>query len=104
MPSAAVGTVSARSLIESVRKLLFPLKGHFVFGKAVDLVMTDRLLEVEVPSMEEGGPKRIYVPYDKLVIAVGSVSATHGVPGLEHCFQLKTIDDAQKIRRRVVGE
>jgi len=42
--------------------------------------------------------------YDKLVIAVGSTSSTHGVPGLEHCFQLKTISDAQSIRRRIVGQ
>lgn len=41
--------------------------------------------------------------YDKLVIAVGSTSSTHGVPGLENCFQLKTISDAQVIRRRVMG-
>jgi NADH dehydrogenase FAD-containing subunit len=41
--------------------------------------------------------------YDKLVIAVGSVSSTHGVPGLEHCFQLKTVGDAQAIRRRILG-
>ena len=40
---------------------------------------------------------------DKLVIAVGSSSSTHGVPGLENCFQLKTISDAQAIRRRVMG-
>lgn len=42
--------------------------------------------------------------YDKLVIAVGSVSSTHGVPGLENCFQLKSVADALKIRRRIVGE
>jgi NADH dehydrogenase len=42
--------------------------------------------------------------YDKLVIAVGSVSADHGVPGLENCFQLKTIEDAKNIRRRIIGE
>lgn len=41
--------------------------------------------------------------YDKLVIAVGSVSAQHGVPGLENCFQLKTIRDAQGMRRRIFG-
>lgn len=40
--------------------------------------------------------------YDKLVVAVGSTSSTHGVPGLENCFQLKTIGDAQAIRRRVM--
>ena len=41
--------------------------------------------------------------YDKLVIACGSTSATHGVPGLDNCFQLKTISDAQKIRKRIIG-
>ena len=41
--------------------------------------------------------------YDKLIIAVGSVASTHCVPGLEHCFQLKTISDAQAIRRRIMG-
>ena len=104
LPSAAVGTVSVRSLVESVRSLLYPLGGHFVLGRAVDVVMSERLLEVEVDSAEPGKKKRIYIPYDKLIIACGSVSATHGVKGLERCFQLKTIDDAQQIRRRIIGK
>jgi NADH dehydrogenase FAD-containing subunit len=41
--------------------------------------------------------------YDKLIVAVGSTSSTHGVSGLENCFQLKTIADAQSIRRRIMG-
>ena len=41
--------------------------------------------------------------YDKLVIAVGSTSATHGVKGLENCYQLKSIGDAQRIRQRIIG-
>ncbi len=41
--------------------------------------------------------------YDKLIIAVGSTSTTHGVTGLEHSFQLKTVADAQAIRRRISG-
>jgi hypothetical protein len=46
----------------------------------------------------------ILFSYDKLVIACGSSTNTHGVPGLEHCFQLKTIRDAQDVRRRIMGE
>jgi NAD(P)H-nitrite reductase large subunit len=42
--------------------------------------------------------------YDKLIIACGSTTNTHGVPGLEDCFQLKTIRDAQNIRRRIMGK
>jgi hypothetical protein len=48
-------------------------------------------------------PFRLHDPkYDKLVIACGSVNSTHGVPGLENCFQLKTVQDAQAIRRRIM--
>lgn len=101
LPSAAVGTVQVRSLVEPIRKVIARLRGHFISGKAVDLVMGERLLEVETIS-SNGEKKHIYVPYDKIVIACGSVSSTHGVPGLEHCFQLKTISDAQGIRRRIM--
>ena len=69
--------------------------------QAVDLVMSERLLEVETMSIN-GSKEHIYVPYDKLIIAVGSTAATHGVPGLENCYQLKTIGDAQKIRQRII--
>ncbi|KAG6844138.1 hypothetical protein H0H87_009525 [Tephrocybe sp. NHM501043] len=101
LPSAAVGTVQVRSLIEPIRKIIARLRGHYVQGKAVDLCMKERLLEVETMTAD-GQHSRVYVPYDKLVIAVGSTSSTHGVPGLENCFQLKTIADAQAIRRRIM--
>ncbi|THH10485.1 hypothetical protein EW146_g8361 [Bondarzewia mesenterica] len=103
LPSAAVGTVSVRSLIEPIRKILARLHGHFINARAVDIVMSERLLEIQTTN-PQGEVKNIYVPYDKLVIAVGSVSSTHGVPGIEHCFQLKTVSDAQAIRRRILGK
>ncbi|CAE6427992.1 unnamed protein product [Rhizoctonia solani] len=99
LPSAAVGTVQVRSLIEPLRKLVARVQGHFICAKAVDVVFSEKLLEVETPG--ENGSSRMYIPYDKLIIAVGSVSAQHGVPGLENCFQLKNIRDAQAIRRRI---
>ncbi|EKM82475.1 NDI, mitochondrial NADH dehydrogenase, catalyzes the oxidation of cytosolic [Agaricus bisporus var. burnettii JB137-S8] len=100
LPSAAVGTVQVRSLIEPIRKIIARLRGHFIQGKASDVVINDQLLEVQIVT--DGRHEHIYVPYDKLVVAVGSTSSTHGVPGLENCYQLKTISDAQAIRRRVM--
>ena len=95
-------------------------------GSAVDLDMSERLVEVEVPSDQGTGTMRCYVPCkfirrfairsrnelgvvadlidDKLVIGCGSTSNDHGVKGLQHCFQLKTVPDAQAIRRRVMSE
>lgn len=59
--AAAVGTVQVRSLIEPLRKIIARLEGHFISGKAVDLVMSERLLEVEI-SGPDGSKKSIYVP------------------------------------------
>ncbi|KZT71386.1 mitochondrial NADH dehydrogenase [Daedalea quercina L-15889] len=101
LPSAAVGTVQVRSLVEPLRKIIARLRGHLLNARAVDLVMSERLLEVET-ACTNGHPQRIYVPYDKLVIAVGSTSSTHGVKGLEHCFQLKTVTDARMMRQRIL--
>ncbi|ADV23606.1 NADH dehydrogenase [Cryptococcus gattii Ru294] len=102
LPSACVGTVEPRSLVEPLRKLVARVRGHYLMGAAVDLDMTERLVEVEVPKEDGQGTMRCYVPYDKLVIAVGSTTNNHGVKGLEHCYQLKTVPDAQAIRRKVM--
>ncbi|KAJ7583007.1 pyridine nucleotide-disulfide oxidoreductase-domain-containing protein [Mycena floridula] len=101
LPSAAVGTVQVRTLIEPIRKIIARLRGHFVQAKAVDIVFGQNLVEVQTIA-PTGEPSNFYLPYDKLIVAVGSSSNTHGVPGLEHCFQLKTIADAQAIRRRIM--
>lgn len=121
LPSACVGTVEARSLVEPLRKLIARVRGHYVMGSAVDLDMSERLLEIEVPSDQGEGTTRAYLPCelvhyshtyrllivgidDKLIIACGSTSNDHGVKGLEHCFQLKTVPDAQAVRRRIMSE
>ncbi|WVR09457.1 hypothetical protein IAU60_006524 [Kwoniella sp. DSM 27419] len=104
LPSACVGTVEPRSLVEPLRKLVARVRGHYLMGAATDLDMSERLVEVEVPKDgEEGKTMRCYVPYDKLIIAVGSTTNNHGVKGLEHCYQLKTVPDAQAIRRKVMS-
>ncbi|KAM0750316.1 nucleotide-binding domain-containing protein, partial [Meredithblackwellia eburnea MCA 4105] len=98
LPSATVGTVEVRSLVEPLRKIIARVSGHFIQAKAVDIDMSQRLLEVSSPTSSEN----FYIPYDRLIIACGSINSTHGVPGLENCFQLKTVADAQAIRRRVM--
>lgn len=60
--AAAVGTVSVRSLVEPIRKVLARLRGHFVQGKAVDLVMSECLVEVET-AQGDGSRTSIYIPF-----------------------------------------
>ncbi|KAF8940083.1 hypothetical protein BGZ58_007770 [Dissophora ornata] len=99
-PTATVGTLELRSLIEPIRRLLSRLGGYYVEGRAEDVDFESQLVEVSGINGSEG--RRFYVPYDKLVIAVGSESMTHGVEGLEHCNFLKSITDARDIRRKVM--
>lgn len=87
-----------------MRRIVARVRGHFLAGEAVNVDMTDRLVEVKVPKEDGDGFEMAYVPYDKLVVAVGSKSNTHGVKGLEYAYQLKRISDAQAIRRKILGE
>ncbi|KAI2628950.1 pyridine nucleotide-disulfide oxidoreductase-domain-containing protein [Xylaria nigripes] len=101
LPSATVGTLEFRSLVEPIRRILSRVRGHYLRATAEDVEFSDKLVEVSQVDAR-GKEVRFYVPYDKLVIAVGSVSNTHSVKGLENCHFLKDINDARRIRNRVM--
>jgi NADH dehydrogenase len=43
------------------------------------------------------------VPYDSLVLAAGAISTTYGVPGVdEHAVPLKTLEDALRLRLKIL--
>lgn len=88
LPSATVGTLEMRSLVEPIRRIIARVKGHFIRAKAEDVDFSNKLVEVSQTDAN-GNESRFYVPYDKLVIAVGSTTNPHGVKGLEHCHFLK---------------
>ncbi|KAF2829508.1 hypothetical protein CC86DRAFT_368507 [Ophiobolus disseminans] len=101
LPSATVGTLELRSLVEPVRKIVRRVHGHFLKAKAEDVDFSEKLIECSAIDAT-GKEQRFYVPYDKLVVGVGSVTNPHGVKGLEHCHFLKDISDARLIRNAVV--
>ncbi|KAL8701636.1 MAG: hypothetical protein Q9224_000414, partial [Gallowayella concinna] len=101
LPSATVGTLELRSLVEPIRRIVQRVKGHFLRAEAVDVVLSERLLEVAQVD-PTGEQRHFYLPYDKLVIGVGSTTNAHGVKGLENCHFLKTIEDARQIRNKVL--
>ncbi|KAK6515300.1 hypothetical protein TWF506_007645 [Arthrobotrys conoides] len=101
LPSATVGTLELRSLVEPIRTILTRIRGHFLQAEAESVDFSEKL--VEVSQVIDGEKRHFYLPYDKLIIGVGSKTNTHGVEGLEHCQFLKTIDDARKIRKKAIG-
>lgn len=101
LPSATVGTLELRSLTEPIRRIIRRVNGNFIKGSAEDIDFANRLVEVcQVDA--KGHKSSFYLPYDKLVIGVGSTSNPHGVVGLDNVHFLKTVEDASGIRRTVL--
>ncbi|KAH7376613.1 external NADH-ubiquinone oxidoreductase [Plectosphaerella cucumerina] len=101
LPSATVGTLELRSLVEPIRRVISRINGHFIRASAEDVEFSHKLVEVSQKD-KDGKEVRFYVPYDKLVIAVGSVTNPHGVKGLENAHFLKDINDARLIRNSII--
>ncbi|CZT07055.1 hypothetical protein WAI453_010785 [Rhynchosporium graminicola] len=101
LPSATVGTLEFRSLVEPIRRIITRVRGHFLRASAENIEFSEKLVELSQKD-NNGNEVRFYLPYDKLVIGVGSTTNPHGVAGLEHCHFLKDIDDAQKIRNHIL--
>ena len=70
LPSATVGTLELRSLVEPVRGIVNRVHGHFLKAMSVDIAFSEKLVEVE--SVDGAGKtQNFYIPYDKLVIGCG---------------------------------
>lgn len=73
LPSATVGTLELRSLVEPIRRIITQMNGHFLKASAEDIDFSAKL--VEVSSLDgDGNEQRFYLPYDKLVVGVGELS------------------------------
>ena len=70
LPSATVGTLELRSLVEPVRRIVHRVKGHFLKADAVDVEISEQLVEVSQKDAN-GRMRNFYLPYDKLVVGVG---------------------------------
>jgi NADH dehydrogenase len=71
LPSATVGTLEFRSLIEPVRRIINRLRGHFLRAEAEGIEFSEKLVEISQTD-SEGKKQHFYLPYDKLVIGVGT--------------------------------
>jgi NADH:ubiquinone reductase (non-electrogenic) len=96
LPSATVGTLEFRSILQPLRKLE---NAEFRLLEARAL---DRARRV-VSGVSPLDGQVLELPYDDLVIAVGAVPGTFGVPGVaDHALFLKEMRDARFIRSRVI--
>ncbi|HUC07119.1 MAG TPA: NAD(P)/FAD-dependent oxidoreductase [Solirubrobacterales bacterium] len=96
LPEAAAGTLEPRHVVTPLREILSrtylrlgSISGHDPVGKTVEL----RTREGEIEQL----------PYDQLLISLGSVSRVLPVPGLsEHAIGFKSLADAIWLRNHVI--
>lgn len=97
LPSTTVGTIEFRSIIEPIRTARKGIRFYQARCLAVDL-------ERNMVSCEGYFKQTPFeMRYDKLVIGIGALSNTFGVPGVEeHALFLKELRDARRIRQRII--
>jgi len=96
LPSTTVGTIEFRSIIEPIRNI----KGaHFYQSICTDIDTKSGKI-----TCFDSDTKSIFeVDYDILVIAVGELTNTLGIPGVnEYAYFLREVTDARKIRIKVI--
>ncbi|MCO5581707.1 hypothetical protein L7F22_035596 [Adiantum nelumboides] len=105
LPSVTAGTVEARSITESIRKILLK-KQNVKYSQAncISIDSVNRKVSCRpVADYLKPGKNDFEVDYDYLVIAVGAQANTFNTPGVEkYCHFLKEIEDAEKIRESIV--
>ncbi|KAL2547835.1 External alternative NAD(P)H-ubiquinone oxidoreductase B1 [Forsythia ovata] len=106
LPSVTCGTVEARSIVEPVRNIIKKRSGQIQFWEAECLKIDTADKKVFCRSSVDenlAGNDKFSLDYDYLVIAVGAQINTFNTPGvLEHCYFLKEVEDALRIRRAVI--
>lgn len=97
LPSTTVGTIEFRSIIEPIRTARRGIRYHQ--ARCLDINTKTNTLFCE--GYFKQTPFEMH--YDKLVIAVGALSNTFGVPGVnEYATFLKELRDARRIRQRII--
>lgn len=97
LASTTVGTIEFRSIIEPIRTV----KAHIQFYQAICTGIDSENNIIHCEGVLDG--KCLQLRYDLLVIAVGAVSNTYGIPGvLEYTKPLKELSDARAIRQRII--
>lgn len=105
LPSVTSGTVEARSITEPIRRIIRKKKNvKFLEGECTKIDGANKKVHCkDTSSFCCKGKEEFELDYDYLVVAVGATSNTFGTKGVEdYCLFLKEIEDAEKIRGRIV--
>ena len=96
LPGAAAGTLEPRHVVVPLREQLHHTQLHL--GEVTGADPDRRVVQVHSVS-----GRHDELPYDQLIVALGSTSRTLPIPGLaEHALGFKTLSEAIALRNRVI--
>jgi len=105
LPSCTTGTIEHRSIMEPIRNFLRHKKASVKYyeAEATKIDAEKKVVYITDDSEIKGSISQNEIPFDMLVVGVGAENATFGIPGVREnaCF-LKEVNDAQKIRKRIM--
>ena len=97
LPEVISGTIGLTDVVSPLRRLLRRTKIHVRDVESIDL---QRQVVVTSPGFK---PHPHEIPYDQLVLALGTVTDFRGLPGLpEHAMPFKNLGDALALRSHVI--
>ena len=98
LPEAAAGNVAPRNLVAPLRSTL---KGAEVLTGHVTAVDQERKIATISPAAGDS----YELPFEYLVVALGSVSRTFPIPGLaENGIGIKSVEEAISLRNHVIAQ
>jgi NADH dehydrogenase len=98
LPEVSSGGLEPRHVATPVRAQV--RRTTFVLGEISSIDLAARAVEARHPIT--GDVTRL--EYDHVVLALGSVTSTFGIPGVaEHTLPLKTLEDAETLRNRIIA-
>ncbi|KAG2029973.1 NADH dehydrogenase [Suillus americanus] len=103
LPSVAVGTLNARSILQPTRYLTRHKERQVLVieAEAKEVDPVNKTVTLSDDSEIQGQISSTTIPYDYLVYAVGAETQTFGIPGVrEHACFMKELHDAEKMQRR----
>ncbi len=98
LPEVISGSIGLTDIVSPIR-LLCP-RTNLVMREVEEIDLARKVVTVS-PGFH---PRRLELPYDHLVIAMGGVTSFYGMPGMiEHALPFRTLVDALTLRNRVIS-
>jgi NADH dehydrogenase len=98
LPEVCSGSIETRHIVSPVRGQL--QRTQYVLGEITHIDLDAQRVDLQHTIT---GTK-MTLGYDHLVLALGSVTSTFNIPGVaERSLPLKTIEDAETLRNRIIA-